>query len=404
MTADETAVPAHEVADPRGGDGGDADSTELARLARLGRLTAGVAHDLNNVLAVVSLRLDRLGGRELDQASRADLVLAQDALARTTRLVANLMSVARPGQPSDSRIDLNDRMTSMRGLLADLLGPAVTLEMQLDATRSVVALHEAQLSQIVVNLVVNAREAMRDGGTVRITTSDETVISQLSGDGSGPPLPPGGYVRVDVVDTGEGVSPTLASRIFEPFFTTKQQELGSGLGLATVHEVVTQAGGFITMRSAAGQGSTFSFWLPCEVAEQDPPSPNDDVHHQIDLDRDDRPLVLVVEDDDDFRVLLVEELRSRGYRVAEAADGLGAMDFDDPRIQLLVTDVRLPDFSGPDLARRLVARWPELPVVFMTGHQPERVAEMLPPDAVLFTKPFNVDRLDSTIRSILAPH
>lgn len=370
-------------------------------MAQLGRLAAGVAHDFNNVLAVVGMRLDRLEARRLDGPSHHDVAQAQAALARAGRLVANLMSLARPGAAVDSHVDLNDHVASMERLLDDLLGDRVEVGLHLDATRAVVALHEARVSQIVVNLAVNARESMPRGGRIRITTSDETVISQLQGRGHGPPLPPGRYVRVDVADTGEGIEPALASRIFEPFFTTKHLELGSGLGLATVHEIVTQAGGFITLRSAVGQGSTFSFWLPTDTEQRPDPLPDDAVDHQIEANRKDHPLVLLVEDDVDLRTLLAEELRALGYRVTEAGDGLRALEFADPSTSVLVTDVRIPGLAGPDLARRLMREHPGLAVVFMTGHVPDRVTELLPPDAVLLIKPFTVNRLDVAIRSEL---
>lgn len=384
-------------------DPATSEALDEARLARLGRLTAGVAHDFNNILAVVAMRLERLAGRNPDESSQADIGHAEEALAGAARMVSDLMTIGRPGPGRrEQAIDLDAHLWSMRHLVGDLLGPDVMVELQLGAAQALVPLSEARLSQVVANLAVNARDSMTRGGLLRITSQNVLFVDDTQVTADGPPLPPGEYVRVDVKDTGQGIDPEVLPRIFEPFFSTKARGLGSGLGLATIHDVIGQAGGAITVESALGRGTTFTFLLP---AAREDARGQEQVHGQrFDATRPDDPLVLLVEDEAELRRLLADELRDRGYRVLEAPDGRTALHLANPAVEVLVTDLMIPDPTGPELARRLQAERPELPVVFMTGQLAELVEDQIPEDSLLLIKPFSGDNLDAALRTVLPPH
>ncbi len=394
----EAMVAVRFVDDPAGLGHGDevGGGPSSRRLAHMGRLAAGVAHDFNNILTVVGMRLERLAGRVENAESEIDVAEARSAVENATRLVSNLMALVQLGEEVEKPVDVNVHLGAVSHLISDLLGDRIELDLRLEADHPVVRLNESRLTQIAVNLAVNARESMPGAGQLTISTVDEAVITRSEESGESPP--PGCYVRVDVTDTGEGVDPTIASQIFEPFFTTKQRGLGSGLGLATVRENVGRAGGFLAMRSGLGVGSTFSFWLPLDGDRT--VDWNDDEGNAADREHERRATVLLVEDEPDLRAVLESELRDRGYTVSAAATAESALEMAVDGPQVLVTDLGLPGMRGGELAQLVQSRWEAVQVVFMTG-QASWDDDSLPSDATLLIKPFTVDRLDATIRSVL---
>ncbi len=257
---------------------------------------------------------------------------------------------------------------------------------------------QGHLEQVIVNLAVNARDAMPDGGRLTIETSDVEVGDRSLGGLSGPP--PGRYVRLTVSDTGVGIDPAIQARIFEPFFTTKPAAQGTGLGLSTVYGIVRQHGGDIAVQSASGRGTTFTIHLPRAAVTASPAISPDTAAAPP------RPseTVLVVEDEADVRAVAVEILRAGGYTVLEATDGQQALQMAARQrapLHLLLTDVVMPTVNGWELAQRLTAMRPGIKTLFMTGYSEIALARDGRPSGIVLQKPFTPDSLQRKVREAL---
>ncbi|MDR7460778.1 MAG: PAS domain S-box protein [Armatimonadota bacterium] len=363
---------------------------QAQKMDAVGRLAGGVAHDFNNVLTVITGRCELLL-RRLEQGSptRRDVELMLEAARRASALTRQLLAFSRMQKLELRVLDINEVVRGMEKLLRRLIGEDVELVLQLAPALGRVRADRGQLEQVVMNLVVNAREAMPRGGRITLTTN-------------GMDRWPDGSERAAVVlavdDTGIGMDAATRARIFEPFFTTKR-ERGTGLGLATVYGIVKQSGGEIVVESEPGQGTTFRIYLPRVEAE---PDPDEEVAEE--------PVpggtetILLVEDEAEVRRLARDILREHGYAVHEAADGEeGLRRARDAAFDLLVTDVVLPRVGGVELARRLSAVRPGLRVLYMSGYTEDDMTfrSLAAREVPFLSKPFSPASLLRAVRQAL---
>jgi PAS domain S-box-containing protein len=383
------------------------------RMESLGQLAGGVAHDFNNLLGVIA-GYTRFAVDDLGEAARTDprwLPLHEDlnqvlkATDRAAGLTRQLLSFARREIARPQAVDLNTVVTDVEQMLRRTIGDDITLHTDLAADLPAVTADPGQLEQVLLNLAVNARDAMPGGGTLAAQTDTITVDAHYAA--SRPGTQPGEYVRLRVSDSGTGMSPDTVERAFEPFFTTKPTGQGTGLGLATVYGIVTGAGGHIHLHSTPGVGTTVTVLLPATGSGSGTGStaPHQEVGtHRTTAGRGEA--ILVVEDEDALRVLTERVLVRHGYKVITAANGPEALQVaaDHPGpIDLLVTDVVMPDMPGHHLAAQLQQTRPGLPVIYVSGYAEPILAtqKTLPADVTLLNKPVPEQLLLGAVRDTL---
>jgi len=369
------------------------------KMEAVGLLAGGVAHDFNNLLTAIkgfaSLLQMTMGPDDESHEFVDEIVKASD---RAAGLTSQLLAFSRRQLRRPERIDLNARVRDLERMLRLLVSEGGGLELRLDPTLGLVHADPGQVEQIVLNLAVNARDAIagRPGGRITIATSNVALRDEFKRWRVEPA--PGEYVRLDVRDNGVGMDAATQARIFEPFFSTKASGHGTGLGLATVYGIAKQSGGYVWVQSAMGEGSTFSVYLP--RAADALPAVDDASHpvHQGDV-------VLLVEDEDGVRRVARRALELNGFRVIDAADGARAVELvrATPSIGLLVTDVMMPGMLGPEVADAVHEIVPGLPVLYMSGHAEEVArAGLIDPSIPFLAKPFSPDRLVEKVREVLA--
>lgn len=373
--------------------------TQSDRLESTGRLAAGVAHDLNNTLTVVSLRTERLLRREHDLADTKDLEAVTRTVEHSKDLLADLLAFGRGQTLTPQPVAVNERIDALSTLLGDLIGDNVRLQRQLTSESTLVLMDPRRLDQVLTNVVTNASDAMADGGILTIRTTREFSDEVRVGDG---PPGTGPWVQVCVADTGSGIAPDDLPHVFEPYFTTKSGGRGTGLGLSSTYGVVAQSGGTVTIDSEPGVGTTVRVWLP--LHDPDHAEPGADAaglaRPASEYLPTPPPCVLLVEDDAELRTLLVEELESDGWTVMSERSGEGALRHLEHAVDLLVTDVQLPGIDGVELAALFSERRPELKVVFITGAPAEGLRH-LPDSALVVPKPFPARDLLAVVRAEL---
>jgi two-component system, cell cycle sensor histidine kinase and response regulator CckA len=359
------------------------------RMEALGLLAGGVAHDFNNLLTAISgygeLARGRLGEPE---RARRDLDEVLHAAGRASDLTRQLLAFGRRQVVDQDVVDLNAVIEETWPLLARVLGESIELVCSCAPEAGAVRADAGQLEQVLVNLTVNAREAMPTGGRLTIATSNEVVTDP---DG---PTTPGEYVVLAVADTGVGMEDAVSERVFEPFFTTKDVGEGSGLGLAVVYGIVDQSGGSIAVRSRPGEGTEFRILLPRVEARAGARTPA-----PAQLPRGSET-VLLVEDEEIVRRLTAEMLERQGYEVVTAASPVEALKIGSP-YDLLLTDVVMPGMSGPQLAERLALERPGVAVLFTSGYSANAVADPADLAGDLLEKPFTLEQLASKVRQAL---
>jgi len=372
---------------------------QAQKMESIGRLAGGVAHDFNNLLTVISGTTEVVMA-ELPEGSRhrADLAEVRRASQRAAELTQQLLAFSRKQVFRPQVLNLDSTLKDSERMLRRMMGEDVTLVVRAGQGVGHVRVDPTQLQQVLLNLVVNARDAMPQGGRLVLETSTETIspIDTLKHPG----LQPGEYVVLTVTDTGVGMDEATRRHVFEPFFTTKAPGHGTGLGLATVYGIVQQSGGSIEVDSTPGSGARFVIYLPRvqgEEAAGDDPSPS-------------RPgagseTVLVVEDEPAVRELVVRTLSGTGYKVLvadSASDALRIGASHRACIDLLLTDVVMPGMHGPALAAEIAALCPRAKVLYMSGYANTRVPEGDEPGAgSLLMKPFTLDALIRTVRQVL---
>jgi signal transduction histidine kinase/ActR/RegA family two-component response regulator len=371
------------------------------KLESLGTLAGGVAHDFNNLLAVI-LGYAALSAADAPPGSRErdDLEQIKSAAERAAELVKQLLAFSRKQVLLPQIVDLNRIVSGMESLLRPLIGEDVQVVTRLAPDLERIHADPGQLEQVIVNLVVNARDAMPTGGEITIETANAYV------DEHGEPVPPGKTVKPMVMlavrDTGTGMDAATRERIFEPFYTTKAPGKGTGLGLSTVYGIVRQSGGIITVETAPKEGCTLRCYFPATIEATVQAAPQD---ARADVSRGSET-ILVAEDEPQLRALITRTLTERGYRVLDAGNGQEAIEVaaaHDGSIHLLITDVVMPVLSGSDLAARLQEVRPGLRVIFVSGYSDDAIDRhgVLAPDSVFLQKPVMPEELARATREIL---
>ena len=370
---------------------------QMQKMESIGQLTGGIAHDFNNMLAIVTGSLDmakrRLKGTE-DPKIATSIDHAAEGARRAAVLTQRLLAFSRQQPLEPQALDANRLVSGMSELIRRTIGETIAVETVLGGGLWPCFADPAQLENALINLAVNARDAMPDGGRLTIETAnvhlDELYVA------ANPFAAPGQYVMLGVTDTGAGMSPEVVERAFDPFYTTKGPGHGTGLGLSQVFGYVKQSGGHVKIYSEPGKGTTLKLYLPRHFGPV--AAGGDERLPAADLPRG-RPgqLVLVVEDEEQVRVMTVEALRELGYDVVDAPDGAAALARLEAleRIDLLFTDVVMPGMNGRELADRLREARPGTPVLFTTGYTRNAVVHngMLDPGVAFLAKPFTVDQL-----------
>ena len=374
---------------------------QAQKMEAVGLLAGGVAHDFNNLLTVISGRTELLL-RKLppgDPMARG-LGLIEETAQRAASLTRQLLAFSRKQRLDRRIVSLNSVVTDMEKMLRPLIGEQISLVTELDPELGLVSADAAQLEQVILNLVVNARDAMPRGGRLVIRTANSQLDDATGAWRPGPDV--GCHAVLSVSDTGVGMDQATQARIFEPFFTTKNPGQGTGLGLSTVYGIVQQHGGFVSVESAPGAGTTFKICLPHTGSAVDV-TPTSETSPSRAASARGTETVLVVEDEAELRTLTVEVLSQRGYAVLAAADGEAALRVAARHrgpLHLLLTDVVMPHLNGWELARQLTAVRPETRVLYMTGYD-EITAQGGVRDADVLQKPFTPDVLARRVRQAL---
>jgi PAS domain S-box-containing protein len=371
------------------------------KMEAVGRLAGGVAHDFNNLLTVIRANADFL--RE-DVGDNAELRLGIDeirqAADRAAALTRQLLVFSRRQVVQPKTVQLNEIVSGMEQMLGRLIGENIVLASVLEPDLGTVHADVGQMEQVLLNLVVNARDAMPLGGAIVVTTASVKLGPEAAGWSM--PVQPGDYVQWTVSDTGCGMTPDVQVHIFEPFFTTKEPGKGTGLGLSTVYGIVQQMEGSIVVRSDPGQGAIFTLYLPLVKAAEDVSPPSD----ARDAQRSGTETILLVEDEDAVRRLAKRALEMNGYRVLEASHGGEALRVCEKHagtIDLLLTDVVMPQMSGAELAERVKPLRPDMQVLFMSGYTEDALGNhgVLAPETAFLYKPFTPDSLRRRVREVL---
>ncbi len=381
---------------------------QAQRLESLGELAGGIAHDFNNLLAVivnyaafVADDLEAAAGAEIGdrwQTTREDVEQIRLAAEQAANLTSQLLAFARRDAVKPAVVDVNEVVGNVAQLLSRTLGEQVELVSSLEEELWPVLIDPGQLEQILVNLAVNARDAMPEGGVLRVETVNMNIDKEYA---ARVELSPGRYVRVRLSDTGAGMSPEAVQRAFDPFFTTKPPGEGTGLGLATVYGIVQRAGGSAQIYSEPNLGTTFTALLPASGQAHSPaPLKPDPVRLRGD------ETILLVEDEPSLRKVAKRILSDAGYTVIDAGNGVEALATaaqHSGQIDLLLSDVIMPQMSGPQLAQRLLLERPGLPVLFMSGF----AAPLMGPDGRVYAevelmdKPFSARTLLAKVAEVL---
>jgi CheY-like chemotaxis protein len=383
------------------------DSEERLRhsqkMEAVGRLAGGIAHDFNNLLTAIVGYAELIALRTAEDTTRDEAGLIRKAGEQAADLTRQLLAFSRKQILQPRVLDLNELVRDMQKLLRRVIGEKIELQFDSELPEARVSADPTQLEQVLLNLAVNARDAMPRGGllTMHIT---EAVVDEAHADGARN-LPPGRYIALAVRDTGCGMDEDTQTQIFEPFFTTKGPGKGTGLGLATVYGIVSQSGGAITVESRLKEGTTFTVYLPKETEAIEPPPPPEpplEPNHSA-------ARVLVVEDELIVRELVCAVLSSQGYDVLCAETGFEALRLAGESlkpIDLLVSDVMMPQMTGPEVARELLALSPRTKVLYVSGYSEEDISEdgVLSPGVNLLPKPFTAEALGRRVREVLQGH
>jgi two-component system, cell cycle sensor histidine kinase and response regulator CckA len=373
------------------------------RMEAVGRFAGGVAHDFNNMMsAVVGFSALVLEALEADSPLRRYVEEIQRAGERASDMTKQLLAFTRKQVLLPQVLDLNEVVTDVNALLARLIGEDVELRTVLSPSLHPVEADAGQLEQVIVNLAVNARDAMPAGGRLTIATANRE-IGETDAIAVRHDLDAGGYVALSVTDTGEGMDDATQRQIFEPFFTTKEEGKGTGLGLATAFGIVKQSGGHIEVESEVGRGTTFTICLPrvrpSAVVSAAPEAPEHAAGGGWET-------ILLVEDEEVVRILEREVLERHGYTVLEASGPEGASELSREFpgvIHLLLTDVIMPGMSGDKLAEHLLAERPEMRVIFASGYAADMIAQrgLLAPGTAFLPKPLTPASITGTVREVL---
>jgi signal transduction histidine kinase/ActR/RegA family two-component response regulator len=384
----------------------EAELLQAQKMESIGRLAGGIAHDFNNMLSAIRGFADLLMEDLAEDAAtstedlRHSVQAIRTASERAATLTGQLLAFSRQQVMAPTPVNLAIAVRSVEPMLKRLIGERIRLALQLDAGTGTIRIDPGQLDQILINLVVNARDAMPDGGTVTVETGNVLFDEPYAMEHF--ELTPGPYVMLAITDTGHGMDQETREHIFEPFFTTKEQGRGTGLGLATIYGIVRQSGGHIWLYSEPGQGTAFKVYFPqVEVSEDELRRPAPPEARSV------SGTVMVVEDEAAVRELTTRVLERKGYRVIAVENGeqaLAALEAADEPIDALVTDVVMPGLSGTQLAQQVAARGHSLGVVLLSGYTAETLdlADLLGMGAMFVAKPFTPLDLARAVATAIA--
>ena len=374
---------------------------QAQKMEAVGRLAGGVAHDFNNLLMVISGYAEvLLEQMDSEDARQGKVQAIQQAADRATTLTRQLLAFSRKQFLELKVVDVNAIVSDMERLLRPLIGETIELSTRLTSGVGHTRADAGQLEQVIMNLVVNSRDAMPRGGKITIQTSDATFDTSSSREHG--LVAPGSYIVLTVSDTGLGMDAETQSRIFEPFFTTKEKGKGTGLGLSTVYGIVKQSGGYIFADSGVGRGTRFRIYLP----RVDDPAEATGTQNTAQVPGGGSETVLLVEDEESVRQLVRDTLEARGYRVLEAENGEAGLETAKQHqgtIDMIITDVVMPGMSGRELAKRVTEARPETKVLYLSGYTEEAIAHegALDPGTAFLQKPFTLQLLSRKVREVL---
>ena len=381
------------------------------KMDMVGQLAGGIAHDFNNVLSAIMMANDfLLNAHKPTDPSFQDIMQIKQNATRAATLVRQLLAFSRRQTLRPQVLDLGDALSDLTMLLRRLIGEKVKFDLVHGRDLWPVKVDVSQFEQVIVNLAVNARDAMPDGGrltvrTVNVTAEESTRLAYKG-------MPAAEYVRIDVTDTGTGIPPEIVNKIFEPFFSTKEVGKGTGLGLSTVYGIVKQTGGFVYVDSEPGKGTSFRIFLPRhhpeqeEVASETAAAKDAAAEAKPRTDLTGQGTILLVEDEDGLRSLNARGLRSRGYSVIEASNGVEAVEAMEEKngaVDLVVSDVVMPEMDGPTLLRTLRSRNPDLKIIFVSGYAEDAFAKSLGEDEKFefLPKPFTLAQLVAAVKETM---
>jgi two-component system cell cycle sensor histidine kinase/response regulator CckA len=386
------------------------------KMDTVGQLAGGIAHDFNNVLSAIMMANDfLLNAHKPTDPSFQDIMQIKQNATRAATLVRQLLAFSRRQTLRPQVLDLGDALSDLTMLLRRLIGEKVKLDLVHGRDLWPVKVDVSQFEQVVVNLAVNARDAMPDGGKLTVRTgnvaADESAHLSYKG------MPAADYVRIEISDTGTGIPPEIVDKIFEPFFSTKEVGKGTGLGLSTVYGIVKQTGGFVYVDSEPGKGTSFRIFLPRHHPEQDvqpdtvaangsAKEPPAEARPRADLTG--QGTILLVEDEEGLRSLNARGLRSRGYSVIEASNGIEALEALEEKngaVDLVVSDVVMPEMDGPTLLKTMRGRNPDLKIIFVSGYAEDAFEKSLPENQqfAFLPKPFTLSQLVAAVKETMTP-
>ena len=386
------------------------------KMDMVGQLAGGIAHDFNNVLSAIMMANDfLLNAHKPTDPSFQDIMQIKQNATRAATLVRQLLAFSRRQTLRPQVLDLGDALSDLTMLLRRLIGEKVKLDLVHGRDLWPVKVDVSQFEQVIVNLAVNARDAMPDGGKLTVRTANVTTeeSAQLAYKG----MPPADYVGIDISDTGTGIPADIVDKIFEPFFSTKEVGKGTGLGLSTVYGIVKQTGGFVYVDSEADRGTSFHIFLPrhhpelevhpeAAAANGAAREPQAETKPRADLTG--QGTILLVEDEEGLRSLNARGLRSRGYSVIEASNGVEALEALEEKngaVDLVVSDVVMPEMDGPTLLREMRGRNPDLKIIFVSGYAEDAFEKSLPENQqfAFLPKPFTLSQLVAAVKETMTP-
>lgn len=382
----------------------EAQVNQSQKMQAVGQLAGGVAHDFNNLLTAMIGFCDLLLLRhKAGDPSFNDIMQIKQNSNRAANLVRQLLAFSRQQQLTPKVLDITETLTELSHLIRRLIGAQIDLDVFHATDLFMVKVDEGQLEQVLINLAVNARDAMNGKGKLEIKT--ENIILPRDKKIMNDTMPSGDWVAIHVQDTGTGIDSGTMERIFEPFFTTKKIGEGTGLGLATVYGIIRQTNGFIDVSSVVGKGTIFSVYLPRYISDgQEVVIEQVSVKSEKDGDLTGTATVLLVEDEDAVRMFSARALANKGYQVLEANCGESALEVikdHDGDIDIIVTDVIMPEMDGPTMAKEILQTYPDMPIIFVSGYTEDRFKEEIGHNAHFLPKPFTLQQLASKVKDVL---